>query len=61
MEALKLICDNFADGNFYIKVFGNSIVESELGADVDHYLLFHIVQGAHHSLITLKRFLYPEV
>ena len=42
-----------------MKNIGNSVAESKLGAEAGLYLLFHIVQGAHHSLITLKHFRYP--
>ena len=44
-----------------MKNFGNSVAESKLGAEGGHYLLFPIVQGAHHSLSTLENFQYPRV
>ena len=61
LEALKLIRDKFVNNIFYMESFGNSVAESKLGAEAGHYLLFNIVQCAHHSLITVEKFQYPRV
>ena len=61
LESLKLIRDKFVNDIFYIENFGNSVSESELGAEAGHYLLFNIVQGAHHSPITLENFQCPRL
>ena len=61
LEALKLIIWEKFVKKFYIKNFGNSVVESKLAAEAGRYLLLHIVQGTHHLLITLKNVQYPRV
>ena len=54
LKVLKQIWDKFENDIFYISNFGNSVAESKLGAECGNYLLFHAVQGAHHSLSTLS-------
>ena len=41
--------------------FGKSGADSKLVVEAGHHLLFHIVQGAHHSLIQFENFQYPRV
>ena len=45
---------------FFTENFGNSVAESKSEAEAGHYLLFNIVQGAHHSLIRIENFQYPR-
>ena len=58
LKSLKLIRDKFVNNTFSIEILGKSVAEFKLGAGAGQFLLFNIVQGAHHSL---ENFQYHRV
>ena len=52
--SLKTNMRQFGNNIFFMKNFEYLVAQSKLRTEAGHYLLFHIVQGAHHRNYTGK-------